>query len=630
MANEKQCVSRIKLIDGTTVDIKDSEARSKLTNLVNDVQEISDNQDGFVLKTDLANQSLSSFINDGNGDSAFATVRDVSEMISVLLNKKEDDLLAVSSFSGVYPTTVESITWFDSSNIQTEYLITSADMLAEFAFLVNQGYSFTNVVFKLDTDISWNPYLFDIDIETGTPFYNGKVIDEDNQPYLWTVIGERWNASAHNVITSGKHIFDGNFDGQGHSISGLYINDTEHMGGLFSCFKGNYIKNLSITNSYFATGGYTGTFVGFIDNDNEANGDIELNNLYSSAYFYITPTYSYHTRSAGIAGMIRNIGDLTVDKCWYDGKLVLSGSSSSSNYAGGLFAVICKDGETDEIVSINNCLMTGEIYIVNNLSPSYLGGLVGDFYCSLDSRISNSLVAIRNTNVMTGHNGVAVKALVGYLENNEVLSHNVLTTTNCYYVPINGFNVGNTAIAHRIIPYAIVNGIEYTGETTSTRLSVSSEIATSVDSVELADLDNTLFELDSDVSAKLIGLRNVNNITPTPVTLIGFIEKQTLGDLYIVEHKDGTKEKVLLSHDTDLAGLAGKDGTTPILRINPNNAMWEVSYDSGKTYLTLDCCAKGEDGYTPQKGIDYFTDSEIEKFKNDIIASLSYWEASKY
>ena len=36
MADEKQCISRVRLVDGTTVNIKDQEARSTLDSLFTD------------------------------------------------------------------------------------------------------------------------------------------------------------------------------------------------------------------------------------------------------------------------------------------------------------------------------------------------------------------------------------------------------------------------------------------------------------------------------------------------------------------------------------------------------------------------------------------------------------------
>lgn len=44
MADKKQYLSRIRLTDGTTVDIKDQEARLELNSLFEDIQALSDGQ----------------------------------------------------------------------------------------------------------------------------------------------------------------------------------------------------------------------------------------------------------------------------------------------------------------------------------------------------------------------------------------------------------------------------------------------------------------------------------------------------------------------------------------------------------------------------------------------------------
>lgn len=44
MADDKQYLSRIRLIDGTTVDIKDQEARLELDNLFTSIKELSEGQ----------------------------------------------------------------------------------------------------------------------------------------------------------------------------------------------------------------------------------------------------------------------------------------------------------------------------------------------------------------------------------------------------------------------------------------------------------------------------------------------------------------------------------------------------------------------------------------------------------
>ena len=48
MADEKQYLSRIRLIDGTTVDIKDQEARSELDKLLADDGQVTVNKNDII------------------------------------------------------------------------------------------------------------------------------------------------------------------------------------------------------------------------------------------------------------------------------------------------------------------------------------------------------------------------------------------------------------------------------------------------------------------------------------------------------------------------------------------------------------------------------------------------------
>ena len=48
MADEKQYLSRIRLTDGTTVDIKDQEARSKLESLLADDGQVTVNKNDII------------------------------------------------------------------------------------------------------------------------------------------------------------------------------------------------------------------------------------------------------------------------------------------------------------------------------------------------------------------------------------------------------------------------------------------------------------------------------------------------------------------------------------------------------------------------------------------------------
>lgn len=70
--------------------------------------------------------------------------------------------------------------------------------------------------------------------------------------------------------------------------------------------------------------------------------------------------------------------------------------------------------------------------------------------------------------------------------------------------------------------------------------------------------------------------------------------------LQIVHGKDGKD------------GINGKDGYTP---------QKGIDYFDGKD---------GKDGYTPVKGVDYYTEAEKEAFVADVINTLPKWNGGAY
>ncbi|MCF0181645.1 MAG: hypothetical protein HUK11_05255, partial [Muribaculaceae bacterium] len=129
------------------------------------------------------------------------------------------------------------------------YEIANAGQLYWFANQVNSGN--TTINGKLTADIVVNHNVL-----TAAGELNG-----DGSGFrVWTPIGS---------VPDGKQ-FDGLFDGQGHTISGLYINDEEKDAGLFNCISRNgKIKNVGVADSYFnaqSAGGICNTIIGTVEN----------------------------------------------------------------------------------------------------------------------------------------------------------------------------------------------------------------------------------------------------------------------------------------------------------------------------------------------------------------------------
>lgn len=131
---------------------------------------------------------------------------------------------------------MEAGAWYkkDEGTSETPYEIGSAAQLAYLAKLVNEGNSFQGKFIRLKNDIRLN----DKDVPTA----------EDN-PVAWTPIGVYVDGS-----TKDKP-FSGTFDGNGHAITGLYINNAAQYQGLFGNIStGGVVKNLAVAGRVIATG----------------------------------------------------------------------------------------------------------------------------------------------------------------------------------------------------------------------------------------------------------------------------------------------------------------------------------------------------------------------------------------
>ena len=138
------------------------------------------------------------------------------------------------------------------------YLIGSAAELYGFAGLVNNGNATANA--KLTADIIVNENVLDAygDANTGD-FVQWISIGNDDQ----------------------NTTYSGTFDGQGHTISGLYVSGESHRVGLIGKVNGSAtIKNLGIVDSYFNS---SGNFLGSIVGDVNLQSSVTLANVYSTS-----------------------------------------------------------------------------------------------------------------------------------------------------------------------------------------------------------------------------------------------------------------------------------------------------------------------------------------------------------
>ena len=156
--------------------------------------------------------------------------------------------------------------------------------------------------------------------------------------------------------------FGGVFDGQNHTIKGLYMNTNTLYAGLFGLTNANgQIKNLSIENSYFQSSNMAlGSVVGFLGGT--------MDNVYSSA-----TVVTNNKQCGGIIGRLGNGNEKTVSNCWFDGT-VTSTYKGTMQGCGGIIGLVERGTK-----NITQCLNTGKVTVDTDLTGGMIGagGLIG-------------------------------------------------------------------------------------------------------------------------------------------------------------------------------------------------------------------------------------------------------------
>ena len=203
------------------------------------------------------------------------------KLLSVILSL----VITISSLSFATVSASAAITLSEPNEINGVYQISTKEELYWFADKVNNNnanYGSANAV--LTADIVVNTGVLDSNGELNT----GTFTD-------WTPIG--WYDYNNYVDYS----YTGIFDGQGHTISGLYFNDTSvNLVGLFGYLgSGCEIKNVGVIDSYFngylSVGGVCGKNTGIITscyNTGEVSGKESVGGVCGESFGTITGCYN--------------------------------------------------------------------------------------------------------------------------------------------------------------------------------------------------------------------------------------------------------------------------------------------------------------------------------------------------
>lgn len=383
------------------------------------------------------------------------------------------------------PTTapVPNTDWYDAN--ETEFVIYTADELAGFAVLVNNGTSFKDKTVSLGTDIDLSGYP------------------------NWTPIGTVENQ------------FNASFDGKCHIISNLSMDDIPEIRfmGLFgivtpnTTIKNCYIENIRInlhTNEDLYVGGIVGSHYGLLENcrvegnfsvtstDRVHIGGIAGSSVGTILDSKVTGTiFSNSLGSAYIGGIVGSVNKGTVRTCYVSGLIdgdsmgyvtiggivgyssnakiiekcsvesIIRGNSSGEVKIGGIAgtnhygstidscytncsifgscnksndysaAIDCGGIAGWNVHDIRSCYSVGNISVIRNAPPSYdimyvglatIGGIVG-----YNNNIVDSCYAVNSLHV-TGFNphigGIVGYTYNGLIQNNYALNNHLIGTTS--------------------------------------------------------------------------------------------------------------------------------------------------------------------------------------------------------
>ncbi|MBO7477475.1 MAG: bacterial Ig-like domain-containing protein [Salinivirgaceae bacterium] len=263
------------------------------------------------------------------------------------------------------------------------YAIENAAQLYGFANLVNGGATSAKAVL-----------LADITVNEGVLKDDGTLNGDGSNFTAWTPIG-----------TSQKQYY-GTFDGQGHTISGIYFNDEyAKYVGLFGYVSNPTIKNISLADSYITGHQYVGGFCGFIGNSAKITNCHNEATVYASynedsnaggicGYMgYSTATISGCTNDGYISVFRRIVGGIcgfqssgTITNCHNNGRIYADAGNNTGNnsYAGGI------SGYMNEYsyAIISNCYNTGAV----EGKGTYTGGITGRIYGTITNCFNVGMV----------------------------------------------------------------------------------------------------------------------------------------------------------------------------------------------------------------------------------------------
>lgn len=262
-----------------------------------------------------------------------------------------------------YPLESASEPFGGGSGTETDpYIIGTAQQLPNLAYEVNNGNNYAGEYFKMTTGIELNSGVLQTDGSLGSGSYQ-----------TWTPIGNAY------------YTFNGIFDGDGHHVIGIFIDDpiSDYL-GLFGRSKEGLIKNLGVEDSYIRGFDYLGGILGLSDR-------ASISNCYNAAT---------------VTGVF-DVGGIVGDDSGYGGDegSINSYITGCANYGLITASSSCVGGITgygSDALTVSYCINYGTITGTGDCT----GEIVGEYDCAMENCANTGTIKTLAVKVNTAQSAI--------------------------------------------------------------------------------------------------------------------------------------------------------------------------------------------------------------------------------
>ncbi len=434
---------------------------------------------------------------------------------------------------------------------ESPYLIPDYVSLVSFRCIVDSGY--TMACGKLTADIVMNESVLDA---------NGNLRSDYRSAGLKT-----WTPFAKNVNYMGV------FDGNGYTVSGMYIQSSDPYSALFSQINGATLKNVSLTDSY-VKGGVAGSSLicGYAKNAVLSDcmtdgcligGDLGVSGCICAmaencSFTNCTNNANIINGGMAIGGIAGETSNCSISRCVNNGTIDLP---SGSSMVGGIVGYSYQGN-----LNVDKCYNTGSI-----LAVSSVAGIVGTATGN-----SPTIANCYNTGTITATSGtvsgIATNIEFGYI-------------SNCFSVGVlNGASVGAVLSTNYSSYPSVVENCYYNSGNGTYKAVYGSEdnVANNVKSKTVVELCSSL---PASFSSDVWNVGTTENASENVVSQDGMLGEKILGT-YISLKNVGEAQLAKISY-FNIATIENPEWTTNFFTIYNMDDLSNVKNNLSANYVLM-------------------------------------------